>query len=498
MLFNSYVFVLLFLPLSLAGYYLLSAGAGARTAKGWLILASVVYYGWWNPANLLLVLALMLFNFYYGKLLWASRDRPQRGRALLIAGVTANLLVLGYYKYANFFVESLSFCLGTSWHFEKLILPLGISFFTFQQIAYLADASRGIACEGDLPDYLLFITFFPHSIAGPIVHHKEMMPQFTSPSTYRFQWENMAIGGTLFAFGMAKKVLIADLLSGHVLAVFGAAAQGHALRMGDAWAGALAYTFQLYFDFSGYSDMALGLARMFGIVLPLNFNSPYQATSLIDFWRRWHITLSRLLRDYIYIPLGGNRKGEGRRYVNLLLTMLIGGIWHGAGWTFVLWGALHGAGLAANHLLAQAWETRAAAWRLPEPLLRWSGRLATLLLVIVGWVLFRASTLQEAGVFLQAMAGFGSASALASPPLIKAKLWIWLAGLLAFVWFLPNATQLLRRFEPARLPYAVPWESDRSSWQWRPSAVWAGVTALLLGASILSFSRAGEFLYYNF
>lgn len=498
MLFNSYVFIFAFLPISLSGYYALSLAWGARAAKTWLILASIVYYGWWNPANVILVSLLMLFNFAYGKLLWSTRGNPAQNRLLLVLGVAANLLVLGYYKYANFFVDNLNACAGTSWHFEKLILPLGISFFTFQQIAYLVDASRGVACEGDMPDYLLFITFFPHSIAGPIVHHTEMMPQFARHATYRFSWENMAVGLTLFAFGLGKKVIIADLLSGHVSQVFGAAAGGKALYPQDAWAGTLAYTFQLYFDFSGYSDMALGLARMFGIVLPLNFDSPYQATSLVDFWRRWHMTLSRLLRDYVYIPLGGGRRGAFRRYVNLMLTMVLGGLWHGAGWTFIMWGALHGGCLAANHLF-QAWApAKRFGWQPPAGLSRWSGRVLTFLVVMIGWVFFRAGSLGEAWQILSAMAGAGTVPALGAPHLLKPKVWIWLAGVLVLVWGCPNAARMMRDFHPAMLPYRTDWPEDQGRIAWRISPFWAGVTAVLLAGSILCLSRAGEFLYYNF
>ncbi len=498
MLFNSYVFIFLFLPISLLGYYALSLGAGARGAKGWLILASILYYGWWNPINVLLVLCLMLFNFAYGKLLWNTRQNARQNRLWLIAGVTFNLLVLGYYKYANFLVDNLSVCLGTTWHFEKLILSLGISFFTFQQIAYLVDASRGIACEGDLPDYLLFITFFPHSIAGPIVHHTEMMPQFARPSTYRFSWDNLAVGLTLFAFGLAKKVLIADLLSSHAVTVFAAAAQGQELYLSDAWAGVLAYTFQLYFDFSGYSDMALGLARMYGIVLPLNFDSPYQAVNMVDFWRRWHMTLSRLLRDYIYIPLGGNRLGEFRRYLNLMVTMVLGGLWHGAGWTFILWGGLHGACLAVNHGFQACKPAWPFAWRPPAWIGRWLGRTLTFLLVMIGWVFFRAANLEDARLLLAAMAGLGHAPAMGTPPLLKARLWFWLIGLLAVVWLLPNAAKLMRDFKPAMLPYKGMWPEPKIWPTWKLSRYWAALTAALLAGSILYLSRAGEFLYYNF
>ena len=498
MLFSSYIFIFAFLPASLLGFFILSSRPGGeRWAKAWLGMVSLVYYRWWNPVYVGLIAVSMLFNFGLGKVIWRVRADPVRGGALMGLGVAANLALLCYYKYANFFVDTLGGWLGTGWHVEKLILPLGISFFTFQQVAYLVDARRGVACEGKLVEFVLFITFFPHSIAGPIVHHTEMMPQFARPATYRFRWENQAVGLTLFALGLFKKVIIADGLSGHAGTVFGAAAAGQGLHASDAWAGVLSYTFQIYFDFSGYSDMALGLGRMFGIVLPLNFNSPYKAVDLIDFWRRWHITLSRFLRDYIYIPLGGNRHGPMRRYLNLLLTMLLGGLWHGAGWTFLAWGALHGLGLALNHLMLARWPTMAAAGPGREAT-RWIGRILTLLLVTIGWVFFRASHLPAASHLLGAMLGLGPALDPGAAVLLKSKLWFWLAGLLALVWFTPNACELTREAYPALLAKGHHLDAPPGWLQWRPQSGWAFATALLLAVAILSLTNAGEFLYYNF
>ena len=338
MLFSSYIFLFVFLPVTLSGFCLLARFMGPKPAKLWLTMSSLVFYGWWNPVYVLLIVASMLFNFWFGRQIGRAVGAGRSGGLLLFWGVTANLLLLGYYKYANFFVGNVNVLCGTHWSLGRILLPLGISFFTFTQIAYLVDASRGVVCEYDLGDFLLFITFFPHLIAGPIIHHSEMMPQFRESKTYHFQWENLAVGLGIFSIGLFKKVVIADGLSPHVADVFGAAAAGNSLYGTDAWAGVLSYTFQIYFDFSGYSDMAIALARMFGIILPLNFNSPYKAVNIIEFWRRWHMTLSRFLRDYLYIPLGGNRHGKFRRYLNLILTMGIGGLWHGAAWTFVLWG----------------------------------------------------------------------------------------------------------------------------------------------------------------
>jgi len=494
-LFNSHIFLFVFLPVTLAGFCVLSRWPGPKAAKLWLTLASLFFYGWWNPIYVGLIVPSMLFNFWLGSWIGRRVRGGRSGKGPLYFGITANLLLLGYYKYANFFVANVNLLAGTDWALGKIILPLGISFFTFTQIAYLMDASRGVACEYDFWDFLLFVTFFPHLIAGPIIHHSEMMPQFAERKTYRFQWENLAIGLSIFAIGLFKKVMIADGLSGHAGKVFGAAASTGGIYPGDAWAGVLCYTFQIYFDFSGYSDMAIGLAKMFGIVLPLNFNSPYKATSISDFWRRWHMTLSRFLRDYLYIPLGGNRHGPARRYSNLIVTMLLGGFWHGAAWTFVLWGAFHGIGLAINHLWKDFFKTNFAHWHIPAWATMWSARAFTFFLVVMGWVLFRASDLAAAGHLFESMFGFGAAPVMGTPTLLKTKLWLWLALLLAGVWLLPNTAELTRE----QLPYpSVLKERPSPGLRWQLNSLWAGVAALLLAASVLSLSRAGEFLYYNF
>ena len=324
MLFNSYEFLFLFLPLSVAGFFLVGSRGHHRLAVAWLAGASLFFYGWWNPAYVWLILASIGVNYTLGL---GLGSRPSQGgllrRFLLTLGITFNLGLLGYYKYSNFFVDTACSLMGGTSHLAAITLPLAISFFTFQQIAFLVDTYKGHARVYDLLHYCLFVTFFPQLIAGPIVHHREMMPQFMRRSFLRLNSEHVAIGLTLFCMGLFKKVVLADGVAAYATPIFHAAEQGVSLSFFDAWAGALAYTFQLYFDFSGYCDMALGIARVFGIRLPLNFNSPYKARNMIEFWRRWHMTLSRFLRDYLYIPLGGNRHGRVRRYVNLMLTMLL-------------------------------------------------------------------------------------------------------------------------------------------------------------------------------
>ncbi|HWW71706.1 MAG TPA: MBOAT family O-acyltransferase, partial [Duganella sp.] len=340
MLFNSLSFLLLYLPVVYAGYCLLAHWRPRWTA-GWLALASLFFYGYWDARYLPLLLASILFNYRCGLRIAAGGGRRKRW---LVFALAANLSLLAYYKYANFFIDSLNHVAGAHLPGWAVVLPIGISFFTFTQIAFLVDCHRGLAGEYRFTHYTLFVSYFPHLIAGPVLHHKEMMPQFdTRPAPNA---ADFAVGISIFVMGLAKKIFLADPLSVLVAPVFGAGAEPQLI---EAWIGALAYTMQLYFDFSGYSDMAIGLSRLFGVKLPLNFNSPYQAANIGEFWRRWHMTLSRFLRDYLYVPLGGNRSGQPARYRNLMLTMILGGLWHGAGWTFVAWGGLHGLYLVLHH-----------------------------------------------------------------------------------------------------------------------------------------------------
>jgi D-alanyl-lipoteichoic acid acyltransferase DltB (MBOAT superfamily) len=404
MLFNSFEFIFLFLPITLFVFFYIGKRNQHQVAMSWLVLTSLFFYGWWNPAYLGLILFSMLFNYAFGTML-SNGEKPAYRKLLLWVGVITNLAFLGYFKYANFFVEQLNWSIGSTYHLEKILLPLAISFFTFQQIAFLVDSYRHETKEFNFLQYCLFVTFFPQLIAGPIVHHKEMMPQFANSKIYTINYQSLAFGLIIFTVGLFKKVILADGIAVYASPVFSEAEAGVALTLFSAWGGALAYTLQLYFDFSGYSDMAIGVALMFGIQLPINFNSPYKSQNIIEFWRRWHITLSRFLRDYLYITLGGSRKGNIRRYVNLFLTMLLGGIWHGAGWTFVIWGMLHGTYLIINH----AWrKLRFGMFNLPNKVGRLEASFAkvlTLLAVIVGWVYFRADSVNSANHMMYAMFG---------------------------------------------------------------------------------------------
>lgn len=376
MLFNSYEFILLFLPITLIIYYTLAKHIGFLLGKYFLIFASLCFYSYWDVANLPILLISILVNYIFGHLLIKNRSR-----LILTLGITFNLLFLGYFKYTNFVISNLNDLLEWQLSLTNIALPLGISFFTFTQTAYLVDVYRGETNEYSKSDYLLFVTIFPHLIAGPILYHKDMIPQFSDAGRYRFNYKNMVYGILWFVIGLFKKVIIADRLAGYANEIF---SYNGNLTMLDAWGGSLAYTLQLYFDFSGYSEMAIGLGLMLNYNLPLNFNYPYRACSIIDFWRRWHMTLSAFLKNYLYIPLGGNRNGHHMR--NILITMFLGGLWHGAGWTFIFWGVLHGIFICINHM----W--RKTTICLPKAI-NW---ILTFNAVNVAWIFFRADTFDKA------------------------------------------------------------------------------------------------------
>lgn len=515
MLFNSYGFIFLYLPATLLGFFWLARISNVF-ASAWLSLASVFFYGYWNPAYVGLLLCSIVCNYIFG--MWIAKTGNQVSgikngaskKQLLIVALTANLVLLGYYKYANFFVGSINSIASIEWSLGQIMLPLGISFFTFTQIAFLVDTYQGKVKEYNFIHYLLFVTYFPHLIAGPILHHKEMMPQFARASTYRFNYENLSVGLTVFFIGLFKKVIIADGLSVYVGPVFSAA--GVQLTFIDAWGGALCYSLQLYFDFSGYSDMAIGLSRMFGVVLPLNFHSPYKSVNIIEFWRRWHMTLSRFLRDYLYIPLGGNRHGIPRRYLNLMVTMLLGGLWHGAGWTFIVWGGLHGFYLCVNH----GWHSlrRMLGHNLAAPpSMRVPAVLLTFLAVTVAWVVFRADNLDTAMALLKAMAGmngfilpdawltkwgqtgqwlaqhgvpFGATNDLIMGGAIN---WIWIS--LLIVWFAPNTQQIMAGYTQ---DVAV----SGKALLWQPTFGAALIVWLLGFIAIINLNKQSVFLYFQF
>lgn len=510
MLFNSYQFLFLFFPISALGFFVI-ARKSHGLAAGWLACASLVFYGWWSLNYIPLLLSSIAFNYWAG---WkiSHSGQPLRKRWLIFS-LTANLALLGYFKYADFFIASVNAAANVEWPLLKIVLPIGISFFTFTQIAFLVDTYQGKVQEYRFVNYVLFVTYFPHLVAGPVLHHREMMPQFDDPANYRFSAKNLAIGTAIFAIGLAKKVLIADNLAPHASFVFDRA---DSLSFLTVWGGVLAYAFQLYFDFSGYSDMAIGLSRMFGIKLPLNFNSPYKAKNIIEFWRRWHITLSRFLRDYLYVPLGGNRKGPVRRYANLMATMVLGGLWHGAGWNFIIWGGLHGAYLMVNH----AWIAFSARIGIQSQTRAWKffGITLTFLAVCFAWVFFRASDPDRAMQLVYGMAGVYGISIPESigaylgngkeilealgatfylgggTQFVQTYVWVLFAGMIAFL--MPNTQEIMGRFAPA-FDYQPEKEILRQL-IWRPDRKWACYIGILVLLSLLSLSRPTEFLYFQF
>src|SRR3984893_13541765 len=500
MLFSSYTFLFQFLPataLAFAAARLHSPRAGIMV----LAAASLVFYGAWRPIYLLLLLALIAVNFSLG----LRMEDPLRRRAIGTFGVVLNLALLCYFKYTNFIFDSVNTLTGAPLPFFNIVLPLGISFFTFQQIAYLVDVMRGAKVERDIVSYTLFVSFFPHLIAGPLVHHAEMIPQFKRGRTSRSS-VLAARGLAIFAAGLFKKVVIADNLAQFVSPVFAHLDAGGSVTTSWAWLATSAYTLQIYFDFSGYSDMAIGLALLFGIRLPVNFRSPYRAGSIIEFWRRWHITLSRFLRDYLYIPLGGNRLGEQRRYINLMVTMLLGGLWHGAGWNFLVWGGLHGVYLGINHLWrewrggnahvpAAGWAAKGFCWAI------------TFFAVVVAWVFFRARTMAGAWQMLGGLFGFeAGSSAYASPgtlprmdlPVLVGEERLLLIGgcavalAMAIALALPNVPQLFGYREYRRAP------EPAALLRWRPNAAWGLLSALALAISLFGMLQRLEFLYFQF
>ena len=391
MVFSSHVFILAFLPLTLLAVFLARNLYGRQGALVGLTIASMIFYAYWDWRFLGLLWCSILFNYYWSRLLLRPYSEPKR-RWLLIVGVGVNIGTLAFFKYTNFFLDNLAGLLGQNFTSLYIILPLGISFITFQKIAYLVDVWRERPEPYGLLDYALFVSFFPQLIAGPIVHHKELIPQIQDERLGMFRLESFNRGVAVFVIGLAKKVLIADNISSYADAVFAAAQRGESLSGLEAWGGTLAFALQLYFDFSGYADMAIGLALMLGIWLPENFDRPYSATSIGDFWRRWHITLSHFLRDYLYIPLGGSRQGLAREMRNLMTTMVLGGIWHGAAWAFMLWGGLHGAYLVTQRL----WRRLVHRLRLPSlpaPVGVSVAWLVTITAVMVAWVPFRAEGL---------------------------------------------------------------------------------------------------------
>jgi len=521
-LFNSYEFLFGFLPICLVGFFII-ARYSRGAALAWLTLASVTFYTWWDPRNLPLLIGSIAFNFLAGQAILRTRTEGRSDLCKLVTygAIACNLVAIAYYKYFNFLGESIGAPLGVRFVPQSIDLPIGISFFTFTQIAFLVDAYRGEVRHFGLVRYSLFVSYFPHLIAGPILHHRETMSQFSAARMFKPKATHFAVGLSIFALGLAKKVLLADEVAMYASPLFDAAKRGHPLSFFDAWLGSVAYGFQIYFDFSAYSDMAIGLSYLFGVRIPLNFNSPYQSTSIIEFWRRWHMSLSRFLRDYLYFSLGGNRCGLMRQRINLMSTMLLGGLWHGASWNFVIWGGLHGIFLVVVHAYRAAFPRRRfGRW---GKVLAWS---ATMLCVTVAWVFFRADGLESALRIVAAMAGMNgiefpnavggwfATGTLATlnrfgmrfDGAFRVNVGDWsngvvvLCGCAVIAFLLPNVHRMFRRYRPAIeiYPLGAPAPLWRALPNWRPSAAWAVVVAGLFLVGVMRLTRPSQFLYFQF
>lgn len=466
MLFNSYLFIFAFLPIMLIGYFWLLRQRLILGSKVWLVGGSLFFYGYWNVVYVPLLIGSILVNFFVGSALSEAKAMRIAKVKLLIFGIVFNIGLLAYFKYTDFLLDNFNGIFGSGIPLPHIILPLGISFFTFTQIAFLVDAYKEKVKEYDLLNYMLFVTYFPHLLAGPILHHAEMMPQFISRWNWTVKWRNAAVGLFLFTIGLFKKVVIADTLAEWANTGFDVATT---LNFFEAWATSLSYSLQLYFDFSGYTDMAIGISLMFNVRLPINFNSPYKAKDIQDFWRRWHITLSRFLRDYIYIPLGGNKVGRYRNYGNLFAVFLIGGLWHGASWMFVIWGALHGIAIVIHRI-----------WRdFGFRMWSWLGWFITFNFVNASWIFFRAKDFSSAEKVLSGMIG--------------------LEGVVSFDKLNSFLTSNDLRLIIAVLLFTI---LVKNSFEWsqrlQPTKKFVFVTTIGLIYGILSLSNVSEFLYFQF
>jgi len=518
MLFNSYEFIFGFLPIVVAVFFAL--GRASRVwALRWVIAASLFFYAWWRPLNVLIIAPSVLINFVLARVLQRLNKQGRRSaaQAVLLVGIAFNVAFLGYFKYSNFLVGAINDAFGTQMFLARIILPLGISFITFQKIAFLIDVHAGRVEAFTLQDYCLFVLFFPQLIAGPIVHYREMMPQFHGVSC-RFDKDNVSVGVTLFAFGLFQKVFLADNVARFVTPIYEQATSGSSIALLSAWFAAIGFALQIYFDFSGYTNMALGIARFFGVRLPPNFNSPLRASSIIDFWQRWHMTLTRFLTAYIYNPLAlwstrrravrvrsgfvGPSKGPGA-FIELLmfpilLTMLVSGIWHGAGYTFILWGLLHGLFLTVNHawrlLGPKLWRNKSHYKRFMQP----AGFIVTFACVAASMVIFRSANLKTATDLLQGMLGLHGIGLRSGMGLKSVAFWIAALAFIAFA--CPNTLQILSRYEPALGWKAHPHDGATTNPRvlWAPSLAWAVAVSMIATIGILYLGGRSEFLYWQF
>jgi len=486
LLFNSFEFIFLFLPITFFLYFFLLQKNLITIAKIFLVFSSLFFYSWWNILYLPIIIGSILVNYTIGnKLNQNSKNCKFSKKSFLMLGIVLNISLLGYFKYTDFFIENFNLISQSDIQLLHLALPLAISFFTFQQISYLIDSYRKETKEYSFLNYALFVTFFPQLIAGPIVHHKEMMPQFLENQNNIKNYKNISMGLFIFSIGLFKKVIIADIFSTWATQGFDVSTT---LNFLEAWVTSLSYTFQLYFDFSGYTDMAIGIALFFNIKLPINFNSPYKAINIQDFWKRWHITLSRFLRDYIYIPLGGNREGNFRTYSNLMITFLIGGLWHGAGWTFIFWGFLHGMALIIHkmwsHLNFKLWS--------------WIGWFITFNFINITWVFFRAKEWEDATKVLKSMFNLNN---IVLPEQLSDKLAFLSNYGVEFELYLENidgSTKTIPMIIIILLIIVLSKNSIQKLQEFKLNYQTVLFTVTTFFIAVISLDKLSEFLYFNF
>ncbi len=488
MLFNSYEFIFIFLPVTLCVYFFLNRRCLFQLSKAWLAASSLFFYSWWNVNYLPLILGSILINYLIGySLVAAAREnlRIVYRKCLLTVGISINIILLTFFKYTGFLLANFNFLLNTQFMMQNIVLPLGISFFTFTQISYLVDAYRGIAKEYRFLNYCLFVTYFPHLLAGPILHHSEMMPQFGDRNNKSHHFGNIAQGVFLFFLGLVKKVVIADTFATWVNSGFD---NSTTLNFTEAWMTSLSYTIQIYYDFSGYTDMALGSALLFNIKLPINFNSPYKAMNIRDFWQRWHITLSRFMRDYLYIPLGGNRVGRVKTLQNIMLTFLIGGIWHGAGWMFVFWGFLHGMAMVIHYFWSRL------NIRL-NSILAWA---ITFNFVNVAWIFFRAKTWDDA---LKVITGMLGLNGIVLPDVLPDYFFVLKNYGIHFGKFLVNIDSGKESLIMVIVVLLITLSAKNSmaiTKRLTPSLKYSILMSVMVIISILFLNRTSEFIYFRF
>ena len=513
MLYNSYIFIFLFLPITLLGFHLLSKKGHYKLTVSWLVAASLFFYGWWNPIYIALIVGSAIFNYTFGYLLL---KRPRK--IFLYFGIIGNLVTLGYFKYANFFVDNINFFFDNNIILEQIILPLGISFFTFQQITFLVDTYSGKTKEYNFLQYCLFVTFFPQLISGPIVHHRRMMPQFAKESIGFLKLENLAAGLTTFIIGLFKKVFLADNIEVFATPAFDAALYGIDLTFFEAWGASLAYAFQLYFDFSGYSDMALGLGLMFGIALPFNFLSPFKSKNISEFWRCWHISLSTFIRDYLYFPVSllltryamSNKLGHIPLFIlSIFIPTIFAffwmGLWHGAGWHFVLFGLIHGVYIVIYNIWIKVVNIIPEDKRIKKNnITDFISQIITFLAVIFSFVIFRAENLSIAKDIISSMLGFNGIefSDMFRIGVFGAKSGIgvfWILLSMFIVNFLPNSKEFILNKNKAFVKQGdVASNVTNKRITWRPNLFWAIIVVIMLTLSLISFSNTSEFLYFQF